>query len=142
MNTPTLLLRPERDKKAYRLKCRFKIEAYPRRDRLERAKFQMAERFVVDMAKRGWGYVERFGFTMKGPHPMVEPTTIRPPRQLSAREMLPGIMAGNPFRDTGADYAKPVLPLAMQEYWEYELVGVFARTELLTEIPDKGEEKH
>ena len=36
MNVPQLLLRPSRDKRAYRLKARFKIEAYPRHERMER----------------------------------------------------------------------------------------------------------
>ena len=141
MNAPTLLLRPARDKKAYRLKCRFKIEAYPYPDRLERAKVRMAERFVEDMHKQGWEYAEQFGFKMKGPFPMVETMILRRPRQHSAKEMLAGVLAGNPYRDEGVDYAKPVLALDMQEYWEYELCATFSRMEILTEYPDAHEEE-
>ena len=141
MNAPQLMLRPSRDKRTYRLKCRFKIEAYPVPERVERERVRVAEIFVTDMHKQGWEYVERFGFRMKGPFPMVEPVTIHRQRQRSAREMLQWVMAGNPYRDDGLDYVKPVLSLDMQEYWEFELAGVFARTEILTEYPDLHEEQ-
>ena len=136
-----LLIRPSLDKSAYRLKCRFKIEAYPQPSRLELAKVRMAERFVEDMHKQGWEYVEQFGFKMTGPFPMVEPVMIHVPRVPSAREMMAGVLAGKPFRDNGVDYAKPVLGIDMQEYWEYEIAGTFARAQLLTEYPDPHEEE-
>ena len=136
-----LLTRPSLDKRSYRLRCRFKIEAYPQPSRLELAKVRMAERFVADMHKQGWEYVEQYGFKMKGPFPMVEPVMIHVPRPISAREMMAGVLAGKPFRDNGVDYAKPVLGIDMQEYWEYELAGTFARAQLLTEYPDPHEEE-
>ena len=139
--TLQIIAKPTLDRKAYRLKARFKIEPYPRPSRLDLAKVRMAERFVKDMHNRGWEYVERFGFKMTGPFPMVEPVMIHRPRTIGAREMLAGVLAGKPFRDEGTDYAKPVLGLDMQEYWEYELAGTFARPQLLTEYPDPHEEE-
>ena len=139
--TLQIIAKPSLDRKAYRLRCRFKVEAYPRPSRLDLAKVRMAERFVTDMHQQGWEYVERFGFKMAGPFPTVEPVTIHRPRTLTAREMMAGVLAGKPFRDEGVDYAKPVLGLDVQESWEYELAGVFARAQLLTEYPDLHEEE-
>ena len=136
-----IIAKPSLNKKPYRLKCRFKIEAYPHPSRLGLAKVRMAERFVEDMHKQGWEYVERFGFKMTGPFPTVEPVMVHRPRTLSAGEMLAGVLAGKPFRDDGMDYAKPVLGLNMLEHWEYSLSAVFAHSQLLTEYPDPHEEE-
>ena len=141
MTTLQIIAKPSLEKRAYRLRCRFRIEAYPQPSRLELAKVRMAERFVNDMHDQGWEYMERSGFKMAGPFPMVEPVVIHRPRTLSAREMLAGVLAGKPFRNEGADYAKPVLGLDVQEYWEFELAGIFAHTQLLTEYPDTHEEE-
>lgn len=140
MNTPILILKPARDKKAYRLKCRFKIEPYPRLERLHREKVRVAEMFVADMHKQGWEYVERYGFTMKGPFPMVEPVTIHPIRIPTARDMLPRVANGARFLDQGESSVRDVPSLDFSEYWEFSLSGVFARTEILTEYPDPHEE--
>ena len=140
MNAPQLMIKPSRDRKPLKLHCRFKIEAYPLPSRLDRARVRTAEEFVRDMHKQGWEHVERFGFTMTGPFPRVETVTIHPVSQLSAREMLPAVMQGNPLRDRGQDYASAVLPLGMNEYWEYDIVAVFQRPQMVIEYADLHEE--
>lgn len=138
----TLPMRPTRDRKAYRLRCRFRIEPRPTQDRLDREKVRIAERFVVDMHKQGWENVESHGFKMTGPFPMVVPKTIHPRRMLSAREMLPGVREGYRFLDDGETAGVSLVPaLAEAEWWEYEIAGVFAREQIMTERADLHEEE-
>lgn len=141
MNIPTLLLKLPRDKRAYRLKCRFKIEPYPRADRLDREKVRVAERFVDDMHKQGWEHVSQYGFTMKGPFPYVAPVTIHTPRVPSAREMLRGVAQGARYLDKGGTVAGAMPVLDATEWWEFELQATFTRTEILTEVADRHEER-
>ena len=136
-----LLTRPSLDRKAYRLKCRFKISPYPKVERLNREKVRVAEMFVSDMGKQGWAYVSKHGFTMKGPFSFVAPTTLHTPRALSAKDMLSGVMNGRRFRDDGGSVASLMPALNMTEWWEYELAGVFSRPQLMTEYPDLHEEE-
>lgn len=137
----TLLLRPTRDRKAYRLRCRFKIEPFPPPYRLDREKVKVAEQFVREMHKQGWEYVESFGFKMAGPFPMVVPTTIRPNRMPTAREMLPWVARGERFLDDGETGVSTVPALRESEWWEYELAGVFVRDQIMTEVADRHEEE-
>lgn len=137
-----IAVKPTLDNRPYRLRCRFKIEPYPRLDRLDKEKVRVAERFVRDMKLQGWEYDNRHGFKMSGPFPMIEPTTIRVPLSLSAREMLPRLVQGERFLDLGVDTAKPMPQLNSSEWWEYELAGVFIRLAILTERPDAHEEEH
>lgn|SRR3990167_7272440 len=137
----TLIIKPNRDKRAYRLKCRFKIEPYPRVDRLEREKVRVAEMFVEDMKKQGWDYVERYGFSMAGPFPYVAPVTIHMPPPLSARGMVRNVAQGARYLDESGSMATEVPKLHATEWWEFELKGTFAREEILTERADPHEEK-
>lgn len=128
------------DKKGYRLKCRFKTDPWPTVARLDHEKVVIAERFVRDMHKQGWEHDGRFPFKMTGPFPMVEPITIRPRKMPTAREMLPYVANGARFLDDRDGIARPALTLSTSEHWEYEIAGVFVRTQILTERPDPGEE--
>ena len=124
-------------KKAYRLRCRFRVGAFPGPRILEKAKYIAAEQFVHDMHTQGWEYVDRFGFAMTGPYPAVDAITVHQVRQPSAREMLAGGAAqGNRFRKQGGTVAQNVLPLAENENWEYELAGVFVHNVIVAEVPD------
>lgn len=135
------IIRPSRDCKGYRLKCRFKIEPHPSQSRLNREKVIIAARFVADMHKQGWEHDLRHPFNMTGPYPMVTPVTIRPRRPPTAREMLPYVQSGARFLDEGENTARPMPVLALSEWWEYEIAGVFVREQLMTEYPDKHEEE-
>ncbi len=137
----TLLVRPTLNRKAYRLRCRFKIEPHPSQDRLDREKVRVAERFIADMHKQGWENHSGYGFKMSGPYPMVVPVTIRPRRMPTAREMLPRVARGERFLDNGDSGVRTVPTLRASEYWEYSISGVFTRTEILTEVPDLHEEE-
>ena len=150
--TTALILRPSRDKKPYRLKCRLKIEPAPSpvrdslghgrwRARLEREKVRIAELFVTVLRTQGWENLPAHGFKMRGPFPMVVPTSIKVPRVPSAREMEAAVRQGARFLDEGRDYASAVPKLHMSEYWEFEISGVFVRDEILTEVPDPHEER-
>ena len=142
-----LLLRPDLGKKAYRLRCRFVIGAYPSARMLEKAKYHAADLFVADMAKQGWQYVSRHGFTLKGPFPAT--VTIELPNvgqqerwHVPSKELLPAVQAGYRAR-TGVDggYAQPVPLLTDTDAWEFELAGVFTHATIMTEVPDAHEEE-
>ena len=140
MNTVQTIIKPSRDKKPYRLRCRFKIEPYPRRERLDREKVVVAERFVEDMRKQGWAY-SNSGFKMTGPYPAIDPITIHAPRTPSAREMLAGVSQGQRFLDPGGAPASLMPTLFESEVWEYEVAAVFIREEMMIERPDLHEER-
>ena len=140
--TTIILPPPTRDKRGYRLRCRFKSDPYPMESRLDREKVVIAEKFVADMHKQGWEHDGRYGFKLTGPFPMIPaPITIRPRRMRTAREMLSGVMQGQRFRDEGENYAQPMPKLVFSEYWEYEISAIFVREEILTEYPDPHEEE-
>ena len=137
-----LIIRKTRENRPYRLKCRLKIEPHPRRDRLDREKVRIAEWFVVDMHKQRWEHDGRYGFTMKGPFPRAEVVTLHPKRLLTAQEMAPQVARGARFLDSAESGVMDVPPLALSEYWEYEIAGVFVRPQIMTEYPDLHEEEH
>lgn len=141
MHTPQFLIKPTQDQKPYRLRCRFKTDPYPTKDRLDREKVKIAETFVVDMHKQGWEHDGRFDFEMTGPFPMITPVTIRPCKMPAAREMLPYILSGATFRDSGENSAVMMPTLALSEGWEYEIAGIFVRPQIMTEYADRHEEQ-
>lgn len=151
----TLILRPDLGKKAYRLKCRFTIEAFPTKRSLELGKFKAAGLFVTDLAKQGWENVEKFGFKLNGPFSPVEIMTIpkrseQPRWNASSKEMYGAIQSGNiqnyqrqQYERMAADggYARPVPHITEVDSWEFELVGVFVHKTILMETPDPHEEE-
>ena len=137
----TVILPKVREKRPYRLRCRFQIDPHPSRGRLDYEKVRIAEQFVEDMRKQGWEHDTRAAFTMTGPYPKITPITLHPRRMPSAWQMFPGVRAGYRFRDEGVDEAQMMPTLAAAEYWEYELASVFVRPELLAEVPDLHEER-
>jgi len=142
------LIRPGRDRKPYRLKCRFVTPAFPNPDFVQKARVKMAERFIEDMYKQGWVNVERFGFRMTGPYPatqtVVLPKPTTDPFHIPSRDLLPALQNGYvPRVDRSAvdgGSALEVPPITESENWEFELSGVFHREEILTEHADPHEE--
>ena len=135
-------------KKAYRLRCRFRVGAYPGASLLEKAKYTAAEQFVRDMHKQGFDYigesgkvpVSQRGFRMRGPFHVVDPVTIKVVRPLTAKELLPLLLRGEPVpKQPEGTSAMNVIPVAENERWEYELGGVFIRNTILTEVLEPQE---
>ncbi len=145
---PELLLRPDLGKRAYRLRCRFAVGAYPSRGFLEKAKVACAEEFVIDMAKQGWEYLDKYGFRMTGPYPVVEVINL-PSRSQQERwhqpsaEIMAAVVAGARIGRIAQDggYARPVPLVAESDRWEFELAGVFVHKTILMEYPDEHEER-
>lgn len=136
-----LLLRPDLGKRAYRLRCRFRIGAKPRKDFLNKAKVKAAEKFVEDMRHQGWEYVDRFGFRMTGPFPAMDAIAIpRRVRVPSAREMEAGVRQGNPYRAPAFYGVQSVPDINASDNWDYELAAVFVHKTILMEYPDLHEE--
>ena len=146
---PELLLRPDLGKKAYRLRCRFTVEAYTLPDRIDKYKFKMAEKWVADMYKQGWDYdpnvlpLDDRGFKLRGPFsatPITGLPKLKDIRPMTNREALARVMAGDKLRDTGEDWAVTLPEIDKTDKWEYELSAVFVRNTILTEVPDSHEE--
>ena len=132
---------PDRDRKGYRLKCRFVIEAKPTREHLKRGAIKALELFVRDAAKQGWEYEPKYGPRLKGPFAPVVPMNIHRVRQPSSRDMLPEVRQGARFLAGPETIAQPVPSLDAVDHWEYELAVVFARKTILFEVPDPHEER-
>ena len=140
----TLLIRPDLGRKAYRLRCRFRTEAFPRDAWLDKAKYAAAEAFVRDMAKQGYEYQDAHGFKLAGPFSCLHIATLpKHSWQFSAAEMLQRLRAGQPVSDRheGKDYARTAPALTATDQWEYELAGVFIHKTILCEMPDQHEEQ-
>ena len=147
----TLLVRPDMGRKAYRLRCRFKVSAFPSQDLLEKSKYKVAELFVESLAKQGWEYLDKHGFKMTGPFaPLVIVNLPKKHQQaqwhMKSSEMLEkhmnhgGSLSASP-RSSPTSYVSDVPPLAECEEWEFELAGVFVHKTLLAETPDPWEER-
>ena len=138
-----VILRPDLGKRAYRMRCRFMIDAYPRQSWLEQAKYAAAKEFIKDMDTQGWEYLDKFGIRMSGPYPQINFPTL--PKR-SQQEQWNGPARNGPAshrngRQTlsGSPGAVVVMPrLNEVERWEYELAAVFVRPTLVAEVPDKG----
>ena len=142
-----LLMRPDLGKRAYRLKCRFTVNAFPSPSLLEKQKFKVAEMFVTDMAKQGFAYLDKHGFRMTGPYPQIK-TVILPKRHqqarwnASSRALLPGLTSGRiPGRLNDPGYVTTVNKMNEMDAWDFELSGVFVHDTILVETPDAHEEK-
>ncbi len=142
-----LILRRDLGKKAYRLKCRFRIGSYPNERMLEKGKFEAAGMFVTDMAKQGYEYVDQYGFKMSGPFPYVE--TVQIPKRSeqkrwndSSKALFASIQSGN-FKRGAEDggYAREVPRIEETDDWEFELAGVFVHETLVFQTADEHEEK-
>ena len=135
MPYPELLLRPDLGKRAYRLRCRFAIDAFPREWFLEKAKYAAAQRFVEDMAKQGWEHIQKFGFQMKGPFsaltvPFLPKRALQEKWHFNARYPMPRRISS----EGAPAYVGTVPLLGESEKWEYELAGVFIHKTILTEL--------
>lgn len=137
---PQIILRPGLEKKAYRLRCRFSIPAFPTERWLEKAVLTTGKVFIADLAKRGWIYLDKYGIKLSGPFPAL--TTVRlPPKaqqapwQFSARRQGPGrhrILGQEP-----ASFGVGAVPsLDAIGDWDYELSAVFVHKALQAEVPD------
>ena len=137
-----LILPRTRPNRPFRLRCRFKTDPNPADGWLKRQAVRVAEQFVSDMHKQGWTHDTRYNFRLRGPFTPVEPTTIHPHRIPSAREMLPGLMLGEQFRDEFPSGVSLALPLGEVGYWEYEISAVFTRPEIILEYANPHEESY
>lgn len=150
MSIPEILIRPDLGKKAYRLKCRFTVDAHISPERFEKLKFEVAEAWVEDMKLQGWEYdpnrIEKSqrGFNLSGPF-YITPVTGLPKfherRKMTSKEMLPMVAQGRRVFDEGRDWAVPVTPLNQSDKWDWEISAVFIHETILTEIPDAHEER-
>ncbi len=133
---------PDLGKRPYWLHCRFEIGAQPTRRQLEQATHKWADRFIEDMAKKGYQYVEKFGIevTFKGAHIAVM-NLPRHPRVLSAKEMLPQVMQGARFRATDEPRVMVVPHFTETELWDYDIKACFLHDTILMDKPDRHEER-
>ena len=135
-----LLLRPDLGKRAYRLRCRFSVGAFPKEDWLGKAKVAAAEKFIEDMAKHDWHYLEHHGIRMTGPFAAMQAMSL-PPRHQQEKWHWNARM---PFLPRGLSNDVPVVTvpsLDESDKWEYELAAVFVHDTILTESPDPDEER-
>ena len=142
-----LILRPDLGKGAYRLRCRFTVDSAPTSPRqrrawehtLEKMKRATAKRFVADMDKQGWEYVDKYGFRMSGPYHPVQPVDLRRLRRQRFNARSPDFRQPH---EPGPEAAVVTLSsLAESDRWDYELSAVFVHKTLLAEIPYVSEEQ-
>lgn len=123
---PAIILRPNRERKVYRLKCSFDLDPHPSERRLRLMTLEVGYRFLRDMEKQGWQYMGR-GLEMSGPRPMSE---MKYARSRSVQDV------GKPSEFV---FDLPQLD-ALEEspIWRYYLTGLFLRKEIPIEIGGKN----
>lgn len=134
--------RPDAGKRAYRLHCRFEVGAHPSERQLEKAMHYWMDRFVEDMAKRGYQYLSKYPIeaTFKGAY--VAPVALPKPKRLpSAREMQRDVMQGAKFRAEPVTGMQTVPHYLQAAIWQYDLSAVFLHDTILMDVPDLHEEK-
>ena len=133
---PQIILRPGLEKKAYRLRCRFSIPAFPTERWLEKAVLATGKVFIADLAKRGWVYLDKHGIKLSGPFPAL--TTVRlPPKSQQEPWQYSARQGPGKHRVSGAAFGVSTVPgLDAIGDWEYELAAVFVHKELWAEVPD------
>lgn len=134
---------PDLGKRAYRLKCAIRVPNNLHGDELKRSVLACLEDFVRDMHLQGFEWQGSYGWRREGmPKPFIEAVTIRRPRRKSAKEMIRAVMQGARFLDNDPGPASTVPVLEVAEHWQYEVSGVFVHDAILTDIPDKHEERN
>lgn len=138
----SLLLRPDLGKKAYKMRSRFRIEAEHTREQLNRARNVALNDFIVAMGKRDWQYVSKYLPRITGPYSYIQPSEQAKPQRISAKQMLPGVLQGNKYRespDTLGVFSPD--PVDATEWVEYEISAFFVHPTLVLEIPYSHEER-
>lgn len=120
---------------------RFRIGAHPSPDQLAKERNWAMDDFIRQMAIRDWDYVPKYGYKMAGPFIAIEPVTLPKPSRLKAKEIMPHVMQGARYLDDGTENVMTVPLLSETENWEYELAAIFVHRTILTDIPDRHEER-
>lgn len=134
---PTLLLRPDRGVRPYRLRCRFTVNAYPSERELDEACIAAVEQFIKDMAKQGWDYLDEYGFQLdKSPKPHFALSEVLP-RGKQEEWHVDARKVQNPSAVKRIGLSSPgvitVPSVAHSDRWDFELSAVFLHKTLLTE---------
>ena len=138
---PTVIMRRDHGYKPYRLHCRFTVEAYPSQGWLESAKHQAAERFIEDMGKQGWDYIDKHGIAMTGPYSASVITGLpsaaqREKDRINAREAVFAVAAGARLLPSKREMVASLPPIAMSPEWEFDLSAVFLRKTIVMEYDE------
>ena len=124
---PGLIFTPERERKAYRLKCAFRTDSGVRGRHLELLTLEAGKRFIADMAKQGWEFRDEHGLTLKGPFVWEDMQDLPPVWKQQGDD--------NPLhyvqRSTVVEKSPGIYELSLPNGSEkWELYGVFVRPEI------------
>ena len=124
---PGLIFTPERERKAYRLKCAFRTDSGVRGRHLERLTLEAGKRFIADMQKQGWEFRDDYGLTLKGPY-LWEDVGDLPAKWKQAKDDNP---AHYVQRSSVREKSPGIYELSLDNGGEkWELYGVFVRPEI------------
>ena len=109
MNVPNFIVhaagsrgnRPDMGKRAYRLRFSIITHPYPTLEEVRHGMNQSLDELERQMKQQGFRLTSESTIRFVEKRPYMERVTIRVPRQLSSKEMLPGVMQGNRYRDEG-----------------------------------------
>ena len=138
--SPTVIMPKDHGYRPYRLRCRFSIGAYPRQDWLDKAKIAAAERFVEDMAKQGWEYIDRHGVRMTGPYSPAIITGIPAfgeRERIKASEAAYAVSQGARLLPKKQSLVASVTPVSQSDVWEFEISAVFERKTIVMEYDER-----
>ena len=136
-----ILIRPDRGSKAYSLHCRFSVDAFPTQGHLEQAKYVAAEKWVADMEKQGWEYLDKHGIEMHGPMASTPIgaglPSVASQERLRAKDAVYPVSQGARLLAGAPGWVSTVPTLSNSEKWDYDLAAVFVRKTLVFEYNEE-----
>lgn len=109
-----IIAAPEREKKAYRLRCVFTVPSGAHGRRLEMAKLDAGRRFIRDMALQGREWRSEYGYQLEGPFPHVE-TLALPSKSMQQRNVHDLSMVQDLTAPSGSEDWKLTMTFVMPE---------------------------
>jgi len=137
---PTVIMRRDHGYRPYRLRCRFAVEAYPTQGWLETARHEAAERFIEDMDKQGWDYMDQHGVQMSGPYSPAIITGVpsfADRERIKAKDAAYAVAQGARLLPQKTQMVASVTPVAFCDKWEFELSAVFLRKTVVMEYDER-----
>ena len=141
MTYANLLIRPDHGYKAYRLHARFSVDARPSPAYLAKAKMVAAEKWIADMEKQGWDYLDKHGIELRGPVPaMPAPKglpSIAQMERIKAKDAALAVAGGARLLAKPDSWVADIPTLANSEKWDFDLAAVFVRKTLVMEYNEE-----
>lgn len=134
----TIIVPKEAGLKPYRLHARFSIKSYPPPAALDEAVKTCAEKFIEDMAKQGWEYLDQHGVFLD-PEPKPHFDIYDAPKRSQQEEwhvnarQVQDPRSVQRLKTVGTPGVLSLPSVAHSDVWDFDISAVFLHKALITE---------